>query len=54
MIEKKKNLLFNWLAKGTRAEPWPSASEIINSKEYKELQKIGKKLVEDSKKKVNQ
>lgn len=52
MAGKKKNLLFNWLAKGTRAEPWPSAIEIINSKEYKELQKIGKQLVEDSKKKV--
>ncbi|MDE0151323.1 MAG: hypothetical protein OXK80_02345 [Bdellovibrionales bacterium] len=48
--ESKKNVLFNWLAKGTRAEPWPPSSEIIDSDEFKNLQKIGKELVEKSKK----
>ena len=55
MPEKsKKNLIFNWLAKGTKAEPWPPASEIINSEEHKKLQEIGQQLVRDSEKKAKQ
>ncbi len=41
----KKNLIFNWLAKGTRAEPWPTAEEVVESDEFKKLQEIGKRLV---------
>ena len=50
--KSKKNVIFNWLAKGTRTEPWPPASEIIKSADFKELQKIGRQLVQDSKKKA--
>ena len=49
---KKRNRFFNWLAKGTRAEPWPPASEIIESDDFKKLQKIGKQLVQNSRKKA--
>lgn len=53
MPEKsKKNLIFNWLAKGTRAEPWTPAREIIESDDFKELQEIGKQLVQNSRKKA--
>jgi len=49
--EKKKNMLFIWLAKGTRDEPWPTAQEIRETEDFKNLQEIGKKLVEGSNKK---
>ena len=49
---KKGNRFFNWLAKGTRAEPWPSAREIIESDDFKKLQAIGKQLVQNSRKKA--
>ena len=49
---KKGSRFFRWLAKGTRAEPWPTAKEVVESKEFKDLQEIGKKLVQDSRKKV--
>ena len=51
---KKRNVIFNWLAKGTRAEPWPSAVESIKSEEFQNLQKIGKQLVQNSKKERKQ
>ena len=49
---EKGNRFFNWLAKGTRAEPWPTAKEVVESREFKNLQKIGKQLVQDSRKKA--
>ena len=46
--EEKKNILFIWLSKGTRAEPWPTAKEIRETKDFTNLQEIGRKLVENS------
>ena len=44
--KKEKKGFWTWLAKGTSAEPWPTAEEILESQKFKQQQNEIQKIKE--------